>query len=131
MHFRPSVERILTVAFRQAVARRHTHVTVEHLLYALAHDPHGEKILLACGADLPRLSQDLASFLDRSIEKFPSETDAEPEQTVALRRVLQIAVLHVQSAGRNEVREGDLFAAILQQPRTHGAGLLAPGAQQP
>ena len=125
MHFRPSVERILTVAFRQAASRRHTHVTVEHLLYALTHDPEGEKILQACGADLPRLSQELASFLDKSIERYPSETEGEPEQTVALRRVLQIAVLHVQSAGRNEVREGDLFAAILQQPRTHAAHLLA------
>jgi len=125
MHFRPSVERILTVAFRQAASRRHTHVTVEHLLYALTHDPEGEKILQACGADLPRLSQELASFLDKSIERFPTEIEGEPEQTVALRRVLQIAVLHVQSSGRNEVREGDLFAAILQQPRTHAAQLLA------
>src|SRR5258708_35896532 len=49
----------------------------------------------------------------------------EPEQTAAFRRVLQTAVLHVQSAQRGEVEAGDIFAAILQQPKTHAAQLLA------
>jgi hypothetical protein len=128
MHFRPSVERILTVAFRQAASRRHTHVTVEHLLYALTHDPEGEKILQACGADLPRLSQELATFLDKSIERYPAETEGEPEQTVALRRVLQIAVLHVQSSGRNEVSEGDLFVRRHPAAAAHPCGAPADGA---
>ena len=125
MMFSQTVERVLAITFREAVSRRHTHVTVEHLLYVLAHDPDGEKILQACGADVPTLSQALAEFLDRSMEKFPSAVEGEPEQTAAFRRVLQTAVLHVQSAGRDEVREGDLFAAILQQPKTHAAHLLS------
>ncbi len=125
MTFSPTVERVLAIAYREAASRRHTHLTLEHLLYVLSHDPDGEKILLACGADLPALRAALADFLDRSIEVFPASIEREPEQTTAFRRVLQTAVLHVQSAGRNEVREGDLFAAILQQPKTHAARLLA------
>ncbi len=125
MIFSPTVERVLAIAYREATSRRHTHLTLEHLLFVLAHDPDGEKLLMACGADLPALTAALADFLDRSIERFPLSMESEPEQTAAFRRVLQTAVLHVQSAGRNEVREGDLFAAILQQPKTHAARLLA------
>ena len=49
--FSAALELILNVAYREAAARRHTHLTLEHLLYALAHDPDGEKILAACGGD--------------------------------------------------------------------------------
>ena len=125
MTFSPSVERVLVTAFRGAVSRRHAHVTLEHLLFTLAHDLEGERLLIACGADVPAVSGALEKYLNESIESLPLAVDTEPEQTVAFRRVLQIAVLHVQSSGRNEVREGDLFAAILQQSRTRAAQLLA------
>lgn len=125
MTFSPSVERVLAITFREAASRRHTHVTLEHLLFALAHDVEGERTLMACGADVAALSDALAKFLETSLEKLPAAVEREPEQTIAFRRVLQIAVLHVQSSGRDEVREGDLFAAILQQPRTQAARILA------
>ena len=47
--FSASVEMLLHVAYREAVSRRHTHLTLEHLLYVLAHDLEGERILAACG----------------------------------------------------------------------------------
>ena len=122
--FSSSLEVVLSVAYREAVARRHTHLTLEHLLYALAHDLEGEKILGACGADLPRLRQALDRFLHDAVEQFPRSGQKEPEQTLAFRRVLQTAVLHVQSAGRDEVRAGDILAAIMQQPRSYAAQLL-------
>ena len=116
---------ILTVAYREATARHHTHLTLEHLLYALAHDPDGERILAACGADLPQLRRDLDKYLDEHIEQFQRGQQKEPEQTLAFRRVLQTAVLHVQSAGRQEVQSGDVLAATLQQPKSYAAQLLA------
>jgi ATP-dependent Clp protease ATP-binding subunit ClpA len=123
--FSPSLEVILTVAYREAAARRHTHLTLEHLLYALAHDPDGERILAACGADLPQLRRDLDKYLDEHIEQFSRGQQKEPEQTMAFRRVLQTAVLHVQSAGRQEVQSGDVLAATLQQSKSYAAQLLA------
>src|SRR3954464_6783536 len=123
--FSPSLEVILTVAYREAAARRHTHLTLEHLLYALAHDPDGERILAACGADLPQLRRDLDKYLDEHIEQFSRGQQKEPEQTMAFRRVLQTAVLHVQSAGRQEVQSGDVLAATLQQAKSYAAQLLA------
>ena len=122
--FSAALEIVLTIAYREATSRRHTHLTLEHLLYALAHDPDGEKILAACGAELPRLRQELDAFLDRSVEQFPRGRQREPEQTLAFRRVLQTAVLHVQSAGRQEVQAGDVLASMLQQPKSYAAQLL-------
>jgi ATP-dependent Clp protease ATP-binding subunit ClpA len=122
--FSASVEMLLHVAYREAVSRRHTTLTLEHLLFALAHDLEGERILVGCGADLPRLRRDLEHFLDKSVEQFPRGFEKDPDQTRAFRRVLQTAVLHVQSAGRGEVQAGDLVAAILQQPQSFAAQLL-------
>ena len=123
--FSPSLEVVLTVAYREATSRRHTHLTLEHLLYALAHDPDGERILAACGADLPQLRKDLDRYLKESVEQFSRGQQKEPEQTLAFRRVLQTAVLHVQSAGRQEVQSGDVLAATLQQNKSYAAQLLA------
>jgi ATP-dependent Clp protease ATP-binding subunit ClpA len=123
--FSTSLEIVLTIAYREAVSRRHAYLTLEHLLYALAHDPDGEKILTAVGADLPRLRADLDHYLQESIEEMKRGEEREPEQTAAFRRVLQTAVLHVQSAQRAEVQAGDILAAMLQQPRSHAARLLA------
>ena len=60
--FSAALELILNVAYREAASRRHTHLTLEHLLYALAHDPEGEKILEACGSDLPALRHSLVAM---------------------------------------------------------------------
>ncbi len=123
--FSPSVEIVLHIAFREAVARKHAYLTLEHLLYALAHDADGERILAACGADLGRLRKNLSQYLDESIERFGKGKEREPEQTAAFRRVLQTAVLHVQGAQRQDAEVGDLLAAMLQQPKSHAAQLLA------
>jgi ATP-dependent Clp protease ATP-binding subunit ClpA len=123
--FSPALEVVLTIAYREATSRRHTHLTLEHLLYALAHDQEGERILAACGADLPQLRRDLDKFLQDTVEQFPRGQQKEPEQTLAFRRVLQTAVLHVQSAGRHEVNSGDVLAATLQQNKSYAAQLLS------
>ncbi len=122
--FSAAIEIVLTIAYREAVSRRHAYLTLEHLLYALAHDPDGERILKACGADLPKLRHELNDYLEESVETLKRGKEREPEQTSAFRRVLQTAVLHVQSAQRQEVAAGDILAAILQQAKSHAARLL-------
>ncbi len=122
--FSASLEIVLTIAYREAVSRRHAYLTLEHLLYALVHDPDGERILKGCGADLPRLRRELNEYLDQSVERLRRGQEREPEQTAAFRRVLQTAVLHVQSAQRAEVNAGDIVAAMLQQPKSEAARLL-------
>ncbi|MEO5741016.1 MAG: AAA family ATPase [Vicinamibacterales bacterium] len=123
--FSTAVEVVLHIAFREAVSRRHAYLTLEHLLYAVAHDPDGERILAACGADLSLLRRNIGDSLDDTVDALPRGQEREPEQTTAFRRALQAAVLHVQSAQRQEAQVGDLIAAILQQPQTRAAALLA------
>jgi ATP-dependent Clp protease ATP-binding subunit ClpA len=122
--FSAALEIVLTIAYREAVTRRHAYLTLEHLLYALAHDNEGERILKGCGVDLPDLRKQLNDHLDEGVEQLKRGQEREPEQTAAFKRVLQTAVLHVQSAQKAEVQAGDILAAILQQPRTQAAKLL-------
>jgi ATP-dependent Clp protease ATP-binding subunit ClpA len=122
--FSTSLEIVLTVAYREAVSRRHAYLTLEHLLYALAHDPEGERILQGCGVDMLRLRRDLNDYLTDAVEQLRRGHEREPEQTAAFKRVLQTAVLHVQSAQRPEVNAGDILAAMLQQSKSQAARLL-------
>jgi ATP-dependent Clp protease ATP-binding subunit ClpA len=123
--FSASLEIVLAIAYREAVSRRHAYLTLEHLLFALAHDQEGERILTACGADLPKLRKELNEYLDSVLEQMKRGREREPEQTAAFRQVLRTAVLHVQSAQRAEVNAGDVLAAMLQQDKSHAARLLS------
>src|SRR5262245_12218752 len=123
--FSATLEMVLSVAYREAVSRRHAFLTLEHLLYAIAHDTSGEEILVACAVDLDRLRRELREYLEQSLERLPAEAAPEPSQTLAFRRVLQTTVLHTQSAGRDEANVGDVLAAIMQQPKSRAAQLLS------
>ncbi len=123
--FTAALERVLNVAAREALARRHADLTLEHLLFAAAHDPAGEEILAATGADVPRLKKELDQFLEERVDKLPVGSRKAPSQTLAFRRVLQTAVVHVQSAGKAEADVGDMLAALLREPRSPAAELLA------
>ena len=76
-------------------------------------------------ADLPALRAAVETYLDESVERQRRGKEREPEQTLAFRHVLQTAILQVQSAQRDEANVGDILAAILQEPKTHAAKVLA------
>ena len=122
--FSPALEVVLHLALREAISRQHAYLTLEHLLFALLHDDEGERILAACGANLPELREAVSTFLVEQVEHQGKGKSREPEQTVAFRRVLQTAILHIQSAQRDEANAGDVLAAILQQPKSYAAKLL-------
>jgi ATP-dependent Clp protease ATP-binding subunit ClpA len=123
--FSAAAERVIELAFREALSRQHAYLTVEHLLYALARDPDGEQILTGAGADVAQVRAEMARFLTDRVERVEGEPRRSPAQTLSFRRVLQTAVLHVQSAGRSQAEAADLVAAILQQTKSHAATLLA------
>jgi ATP-dependent Clp protease ATP-binding subunit ClpA len=122
--FSANVEMVLHVAYREADSRKHAFLTLEHLLFAIVHDPRGEAILLSCGADVPALIADLKTILETQMELHSSDDDPEPVQTTAFQRVLQTTALHVQSSGRGEAEIGDLVAALLQESSSRAAKLL-------
>ena len=123
--FSASLEIVLAIAYREAVARKHAYLTLEHLLFALAHDAEGERILTAVGVDLAWLRRELNGYLDSALDETRRGREREPEQTAAFRNVLRTAVLHVQSAQKAEVGAGDVLAALMQQDKSHAAKLLA------
>jgi ATP-dependent Clp protease ATP-binding subunit ClpA len=123
--FSASLERVLNLAAREAMVRRHADLTIEHLLFAAAHDPEGEEILEASGADVPRLRRELAEFLEQTMQRLPPNSRRPPQQTLAFRRVLQTAVVHVQSAGKDEAGVGDMLAALMRETRSHAVELLS------
>jgi ATP-dependent Clp protease ATP-binding subunit ClpA len=115
---------MLEAALREAAARRHPFVTVEHLLFALLHDPKAEAILLHSGADTPALKEALERYFRDDLEAVPGDDSFEGQQTLAFHRVLQHAVAHCESAEKNEVDVGDILAAIFQEPDSHSVTLL-------
>jgi ATP-dependent Clp protease ATP-binding subunit ClpA len=118
------LESTLGLAFAEAKARRHEHVTLEHLLYALLRDPVAARILRACGARLPELRRELEQHLDESQPSLPRGGDREPEHTQAFKRVLERAALQVQSSGKEQIDGGNVLVAFYRERDSHAVYLL-------
>ena len=121
--FSTNLEMVLAVAYREAESRRHAHLTLEHLLYAIVNDPKGEEVIAASGGDLGELCKWLKAHLE-DLEQLPNGEEREPFQTLSFQRVLQKTALHVQSSGKEEADVGDALASLLQEQRSHAAKLL-------
>jgi ATP-dependent Clp protease ATP-binding subunit ClpA len=124
--FNQDVQIAFTLAVREAQQRRHEYLTTEHVLYALLFEGVGQQILVACGGDIEELKQQIEEFFERHLELLPEEAkpDEVPRQTMALQRMLQRTVLHMQSAQQKEVGVGDLLAAILEEESSHACFFL-------
>lgn len=111
------LELALVRAIREAKARKHEHVTVEHILYGLLHDDMAARVLEGCGGSIETMKKKLEEFFSTNL---PSVADGiiDPVQTVGFNRVLQRAIAHVQSCGKNEVDAGDVLASIFSEPES-------------
>ncbi len=124
--FNQDVQIAFTLAVREAQRRRHEYLTTEHVLYALLFEGIGQQILSSCGGDIDELKQQLENYFDMHLENLPEGIESEevPRQTLALQRMLQRTVLHMQSSQQNEVGVGDLLAAILEEENSHACFFL-------
>ncbi|MCB9673767.1 MAG: ATP-dependent Clp protease ATP-binding subunit ClpA [Alphaproteobacteria bacterium] len=115
----------IALGMAQEFARknRHEFLTLEHMLYGLLHDARASEVLEACGADLEKLEAELEAFLE-GMEKLDIKGDYEPIQTLGFRRVMQRAIMHVQSSGQSEVDGGHLLVAMFAEPESHAVFLL-------
>lgn len=115
----------LNLAFRQAKESRHEFMTVEHLLLALLDNPSAIEALGACGADLIKLRKSLIDFISETTPTIPvSENERETQPTLGFQRVLQRAVFHVQSSGKNEVSGSNVLVAIFSEQESQAAYIL-------
>ena len=113
------LEIALFAAVREAEKRRHEFVTLEHLLLALSYDPRTQRALKNAGVDLKRLRGDLSQYLDEEMQALEEVEDYAPVQSVGFQRVLQRAVVHLRSAGKDELRGADIVASMYSEEDSH------------
>ncbi|MDC3214175.1 ATP-dependent Clp protease ATP-binding subunit ClpA [Pseudoalteromonas distincta] len=119
------LELTLNAAFREARTRRHEFMTVEHLLLALLDNPSAGEALNACGVNLSGLKTELLEFIDETTPVIPDlEEERETQPTLGFQRVLQRAVFHVQSSGKNEVTGVNVLVAIFSEQESQAVYLL-------
>ena len=106
-----------SIRFALAEAKRmhHEYLTLEHLLLGLLRDPRCLEVLRACGARIDRLKQRLDTFLEESVEQLPEGVEGEPQQTIAIERVLQRAAFHALSAEQKVMDSADVLVAIYRE----------------
>jgi ATP-dependent Clp protease ATP-binding subunit ClpA len=119
-----TLEMALIRAIREAKSYHHEYVTVEHMLYGLLHDDLARYIIRECGGSIENLKQRLEKFFTGEIPRLSTNSSSEPAQTLAFNRVLQRAVAHVQSCGKQEVDSGDVLVSIFAEAESHAVYFL-------
>ena len=119
-----NLERGLHKALDLANERRHEYATLEHLLFALTEDQDAIAVLRGCGVDVERLRSDLLTFLDSELAFLVSEAHEEARPTTGFQRVIQRAVIHVQSSGRAEVTGANVLVALFSERESHAVYFL-------
>ncbi|NDU92710.1 MAG: AAA family ATPase, partial [Ferrovum sp.] len=114
----------LHMAFVDARQKRHEFITVEHLLLALMDNPSAVDVLRACGADIDALRKELGDFVREHTPKVPGEGDVDTQPTLGFQRVIQRAILHVQSSGKKEVTGANVLVAIFGEKDSHAVYFL-------
>ncbi|RUQ38447.1 MAG: ATP-dependent Clp protease ATP-binding subunit ClpA [Candidatus Competibacteraceae bacterium] len=118
------LEYSINLAFREARERRHEFMTVEHLLLALLDNPAAAEVLRACGAQLDKLKRDLQTFIRDNTPVLGPDDPRETQPTLGFQRVLQRAVLHVQSSGNREVTGANVLVAMFGEQESQAVYFL-------
>lgn len=117
--FSNNLEKSLHRALALASERHHEYATLEHLLLALTEDNDTIALFKACGVDVDLLRQDLASYLDDDLVGLVIEDYEDPKPTAGFQRVIQRALIHVQSSGREEVTGVNVLVAVFSERESH------------
>ncbi|WP_158918469.1 ATP-dependent Clp protease ATP-binding subunit ClpA [Caulobacter sp. S45] len=124
----PSFSRNLEETLHRAVAyanqRKHEYATLEHLLLSLADDQEATAVMRACNVDLPVLKKNLVNYLDTELRSLIVEDGEDAKPTAGFQRVIQRAVIHVQSSGRDEVTGANVLVAVFSERESHAAFFL-------
>ncbi len=114
----------LHMAFVEARQKQHEFITVEHLLLAMLDNPSATEVLKACGVDLDELRGVLADFIQEHTPRLAPHSDADTQPTQGFQRVIQRAILHVQSSGKKEVTGANVLVAIFGEKESHAVYFL-------
>ena len=114
----------LHMAFVDARQKRHEFITVEHLLLALIDNPSAAEVLRVCAANIEELRRELTAFIDEHTPIVSGHHDIETQPTLGFQRVIQRAILHVQSSGKKEVTGANVLVAIFGEKDSHAVYFL-------
>ena len=124
----PSFSRSLEMALHKALGfaneRDQEFATLEHLLLALVEDKDAAAVMRACNVDLEKLKGDLTEYIDTELANLVSLDGEDAKPTAGFQRVIQRAVIHVQSSGREEVTGANVLVAIFAERESHAAYFL-------
>ncbi|KJR40929.1 ATP-dependent Clp protease ATP-binding subunit ClpA [Candidatus Magnetoovum chiemensis] len=118
------LESKIETTIKQAKSKKHEYLSIEHILLAVLYDELGKEIIYNCGGNIGRIKTSVEEFFEEHIPKLPKNTNRYPEPTVGFQRVLQRALLHIQSSGKNEVDAGDILASIFMEEDSHAVFFL-------
>jgi ATP-dependent Clp protease ATP-binding subunit ClpA len=122
--FARELETTLHNALAAAATRKHEYATLEHLLIALIDDEHASKVMAACGVDAGELRDTVAHYLDTELESLKVGGNSDPSPTSGFQRVVQRAILHVQSSGRDEVTGANVLVALFSERESYAVYFL-------
>ncbi|MEY4271051.1 MAG: ATP-dependent Clp protease ATP-binding subunit ClpA, partial [Pseudomonadota bacterium] len=122
--FSESLEKTLHSALKAASDRSHEYATLEHLLYALIDDEHAADVMRACGVDLGDLGTAVVHYLDTELDSLKVEGHNDPSPTGGFQRVVQRAILHVQSSGKDEVTGANVLVALFSERESYAVYFL-------
>src|SRR3954471_20378302 len=114
----------LHMAFVEARQKRHEFITVEHLLLALLDNPTAAEVLRACAANIEELRKALADFITAHTPTVAGTDEIDTQPTLGFQRVIQRAILHVQSSGKKEVTGANVLVAIFGEKDSHAVYFL-------
>jgi len=114
----------LHMAFMEARQKRHEFITVEHLLLAMLDNPSAAKVLHACAANIDELRKTLADFVTAETPTVAGSGEVDTQPTLGFQRVIQRAILHVQSSGKKEVTGANVLVAIFGEKDSHAVFFL-------
>src|SRR3974377_369554 len=117
--FSRSLEQTLHRALASANERHHEYATLEHLLLSLIEDQDAAAVMRACSADLDELKKSLLKYIDTDLANLVSEGSDDAKPTAGFHRVIQRAVIHVQSSGREDVTGANVLVAIFSERESH------------
>src|SRR3954466_9489227 len=122
--FARELEQTLHNALGEASRRRHEYATLEHLLIALIDDEHASKVMTACGVSRDDLRSSVKQYLDNELGALVADSATDPTPTSGFQRVVQRAILHVQSSGRDEVTGGNVLVALFSERESYAVYFL-------
>ncbi len=124
----PSFSRNLEESLHRAVAyaneRKHEYATLEHLLLSLIDDSDAAAVMRACEVDLSALKKNLVHYVDTELKSLVVEDGEDAKPTAGFQRVIQRAVIHVQSSGRDDVTGANVLVAIFSERESHAVYFL-------